>query len=347
MAHRARYAYSMKLSTWFTSTRLSVFLQRIRDDFELAIITLFGATSLAVILPFALYRLWEGNARVATLDCALVIGIVSPVLYAWWTGKTKNAGRLMVLIYSSGAIASAELLGVVGLFWMYPTILANFFLVSRRIAVAITLLALTVLALHGKGYSNYGQIFSFVATSVLVSVLAFILANRTESQRRALELIATRDPLTGVHNRRAMTQELGIAVDAFKRNGANVGLIIFDLDHFKRINDEHGHAEGDRVLSAFTQLISQSTRSMDRFFRYGGEEFVLLLPGADREALSATGEKLRHTVSTGLYSHGICITVSLGCAELRTEEDWQHWLKRADSALYRAKTGGRNRIVVD
>lgn len=319
---------------------------RLKADFHLSIITLFGVCSLLLILPFAIYRLWTGNWAVAALDFFLVFGISCPVVYAWRTGNNTNAGRVLVLIYSSGAVISAELLGVVGLFWMYATILANFFLVNRRSAVFITVLSLLILVLVGKGFDNTAQIFSFVTTSGLVSILAFILANRTEAQRLELELLATRDPLTGIYNRRAMTQELSIAVELHKRQQSPVSLIIFDLDNFKHINDEHGHAEGDRVLVAFTELISQCTRSTDRFFRYGGEEFVLLMPAVSAAELVLIAEKLRQKISSELRSAGEIVTVSLGAAELHAQEDWQDWLRRADAALYAAKSAGRNRTVL-
>ncbi len=326
--------------------KIAALSKRLRTDFQLSIITLFGVCSLLLILPFAIYRVVTGNWLGATLDFVLVFGIACPVFYAWYTGKNTNAGRMLVLIYSSGAVASAEILGVGGLFWIYATILANFFLVGRRTAVTITAISLIILVAMGKGFENIPQIFSFVATTGLVSTLAFILANRTEAQRLELELLATRDPLTGIYNRRAMTQELSIAVEANKRQQSPVSLIIFDLDNFKSINDKHGHAEGDRVLVNFASLISQSTRQIDRFFRYGGEEFVLLLPAVRTSELSAIAEKLRLKISNELRSAGVVVTVSLGAAPLRADEDWQDWLRRADAALYAAKTSGRNRVIL-
>ena len=325
---------------------ISALRKRLRSDFQLSIITLFGVCSLLLILPFAVYRLLSGNWQVAALDFVLIFGIACPVIYACHTGNNTNAGRILVLIYSVGAIVSAELLGVVGLFWMYATILANFFLVGRRTAVAITAASLIFLVALGKGFENTPQVFSFVATTGLVSTLAFILANRTEAQRLELEILATRDPLTGVYNRRAMTQELSIAVQANKRHPNPISLIIFDLDNFKSINDKHGHAEGDRVLITFAGLITQSTRQIDRFFRYGGEEFVLLLPAVSIAELTAVAEKLRLKISSELRSAGAVVTVSLGAAQLRADEDWQDWLRRADDALYAAKSSGRNRTVM-
>jgi diguanylate cyclase len=324
-----------------------VWLERMRADFQLAIITLFGACSVLLILPFAVYRAVTANWPVAILDFGLVLGICFPMVYAWRSGNTKAAGVVLVVLYSSGAVISATMLGVVGLFWMYATILANFFLVERRPAAAITAVCLLALVLLGKGFSDKAQMFSFIATTGLVSALAFVLANRTESQRRKLELLATRDPLTGAYNRRVMTEELGIAVEAFKRHRTAMALIILDLDHFKQINDQYGHAEGDKVLIAFTQLVKQSTRSADRFFRYGGEEFVLLCPAVSATDLPSIAEKLRLRINMDLQCGDSGVTVSLGATVLRDGEDWQSWLRRADTALYKAKAAGRNVVMID
>ena len=100
------------------------------------------------------------------------------------------------------------------------------------------------------------------------------------------------------------------------------------------------------MLVNFAALITQGTRQIDRFFRYGGEEFVLLLPAVGTTELSAIAEKLRLKISNDLRSAGEVITVSLGAAELRADEGWQDWLRRADAALYAAKSAGRNRTVV-
>jgi diguanylate cyclase len=320
---------------------------RLRGDFQLAIVTLFGACSVLLIFPFAIYRALTHNWPVATLDSLIVLGITLPVLYAWRTGDSKRPGIVLVVIYSSGAVISAAMLGVAGLFWMYATILANFFLVGRRPAAAITIVSLLILVFIGKGFSDTPQMLSFVCTSSLVSILAFVLANRTEAQRKQLERLATRDPLTGAYNRRVMTEELDIAVGAFKRHRTPMSLIILDIDHFKQINDRFGHAEGDKVLIALTHMINQTTRSADRFFRYGGEEFVLLLPAVSFEDLPAIAEKLRLRINMDLQCDDSGVTVSFGAASLREGEDWQAWLRRADGALYKAKAAGRNLVMID
>jgi diguanylate cyclase (GGDEF)-like protein len=122
---------------------------------------------------------------------------------------------------------------------------------------------------------------------------------------------------------------------------------MLDLDHFKRINDRHGHAVGDQVLIELTALVGASTRRVDRFFRYGGEEFVLLvnLQGG-AQSLDCVADKLVLKVAAELRCRGEPITVSIGGAALRPGDDVRVWLGRADAALYRAKDLGRSRAVI-
>jgi diguanylate cyclase (GGDEF)-like protein len=341
-------------STWSHDSRkgrddeVSVALRaRLRGDFQLSIITLFGATSVAGIFPFAVYRALTGAYAVALLDAALILLISALTAYAWHSRDTRGASVALVLIYTAGAVASAELLGVAGLFWMYAVILANFFLVRAALAWIVVVAALAALIVFRSGLSDMGQLVSFVATAVLVSGLAHILADRVAAQRHELQQLAAHDPLTGVHNRRAMAEELARAVEAHRRDALPVALLLFDLDHFKRINDAYGHDVGDTVLRDFCRVLLSGVRAVDRVFRYGGEEFVLLLPGVELGRLQALGDKLRLLIAAELKSPGGAVTVSGGGAALHGGEHWEHWLARADDALYRAKAAGRDRIEID
>ena len=324
--------------------RLSAISSRLRSDFQLAIVVCFALVSGAMIVPFAIYRTHEGNHAVAALDWSLIVIIWSCAAYAWRTGNVARVGTVLAFINFLGALLSAELLGVIGLFWMYAAILSNFFLAPRMVAVILTGVTLTVITWHGAGATT-AQLSSFVASSLLVGVLAYVLANRIEAQRARLEMLATRDPLTGAFNRRSMTEELAIAEQSRTRQSTSHALLILDIDHFKTVNDRYGHAEGDRVLGELCSLVTQNTRSLDRFFRFGGEEFVLLLPGLTEADALKTAEKIRLLTAERLHCGGQQITISIGVAELRPDEAWPGWLNRADNALYAAKAAGRNRVM--
>jgi diguanylate cyclase len=148
------------------------------------------------------------------------------------------------------------------------------------------------------------------------------------------------DPLTGVCNRRAMDDTLNSMVAMKNRYGLNFSLGLFDIDHFKKINDSQGHLAGDQVLKAVARLIEQTARETDVVTRYGGEEFVVIMPQTDLRGASIFGERLRSTVERQLgvtLSGGV--TGALGSGESPTAI-----LERADGALYAAKQAGRNRV---
>lgn len=321
-------------------------VDRLRADFQLSIVVLFGASSALLILPFGIYRALTGSWWVATLDLVLVLCIGGACGWAWWRDDTRRVGWFLALVYTAGAVASAELLGVIGAFWMYAAILANFFLVGRGGAWSISVAAVAILGFRGEAFDTAAQLASFAATALLVSFLAWILGNRTEAQRLQLEQLASRDALTGVHNRRALTEELALAAEAFARGAPPAAIVVLDLDHFKRINDEFGHEAGDRVLVEFCDVVRRHVRAVDRLFRLGGEEFVLLLARPPSSGLRPFTDTLRERVAANLRCPGGAVTVSAGAATLRAGEGWESWLRRADAALYRAKATGRDRTEI-
>jgi diguanylate cyclase (GGDEF)-like protein len=169
-----------------------------------------------------------------------------------------------------------------------------------------------------------------------------------EAAHREAERQAITDPLTGIYNRRGFLAAAEREVKLALRNGRPLSAVMFDLDHFKRINDKYGHAEGDRVLCDVTSVVRNGIRSMDLFGRMGGEEFLLLLPETQSSCAMQMAERLRQRIAEdiGVGTPPEPVTVSLGVAFL--EQTWVTSLDSlqslADKALYRAKNGGRNRV---
>ena len=188
---------------------------------------------------------------------------------------------------------------------------------------------------------------AYVVSAALVMLYALIFASLTEYQRQRLVGLATRDPLTGIANRRSMEVELADVLRSHQEQAQPAALAVVDLDHFKRVNDLHGHAAGDRVLQAFAQLVEHCIRKRDRLFRFGGEEFVLLFPATDREGARAALEKVQRELRENLMGPDGPVTVSIGAALLEPGDDWPTWLSRADQALYQAKRSGRDQVRFD
>jgi two-component system cell cycle response regulator len=165
-----------------------------------------------------------------------------------------------------------------------------------------------------------------------------------------LQKLAANDPLTGLYNRRFGLSRLSDEFSRSVRTQIPLGVLMFDVDHFKRVNDTYGHAAGDRVLVNIAKIASMAARKGDIVVRYGGEEFVMILPGAGREDCQFVAERLRHMVEESVVQAGenqIRVTVSIGVASYPeyAVEDEQQLYKAADKALYRAKEGGRNIVM--
>lgn len=167
-----------------------------------------------------------------------------------------------------------------------------------------------------------------------------------DARGKQLERRAQTDPLTGALNRLGLEEGIRAALEDRRGTGAPLSLILLDLDHFKRINDLRGHAEGDRVLSALTRLVQNNTRETDRLARWGGEEFVLLCPNSGKHQALGLAEKLRELIAGHAFDVELPVTASFGVATLRADQTLEQLFADADAALYRAKHAGRNRVEV-
>jgi diguanylate cyclase (GGDEF)-like protein len=165
-----------------------------------------------------------------------------------------------------------------------------------------------------------------------------------------LQAQAVTDELTGLPNRRELMRELRVQVTRAHRSGAPLSLLMFDIDHFKRVNDTHGHQAGDAVLVRVAEVVEEVRRAADRPGRYGGEEFCLVLPDTDTAGATALAERLRAAIEATPFAPAstrrLSVTVSVGVARLTPEMRARELIKAADRALYAAKAGGRNRVVL-
>jgi diguanylate cyclase (GGDEF)-like protein len=183
------------------------------------------------------------------------------------------------------------------------------------------------------------------------SSLRTMLYNRSVELRSAyqrIEELAELDELTGTFNRRCIMRMLGDEIARAHRSQATFSVALIDLDLFKRINDAHGHPTGDEVLRTFAITTFANLRNIDKFGRYGGEEFLLLLPDTPNQAAVRGLDRLRSIIAEldwSALSPGMTVTISAGVATLVADETADALLARADRALYAAKESGRNRIA--
>jgi diguanylate cyclase (GGDEF)-like protein len=325
-------------------TRLGELTQRLRRNFELAVLVSFGSLATLVVAGMAVYRFATGNLLGGMVNSAIVTAIVLVTIFALTSRKVQVASLVFVLIATAGCIASAVLLGRTGVLWSYVVLWINFLLVSRHLALPINLVLVIVLATQVSLFEDAQEHITYTVTALLVIGYGYIFSERFSAQRKLLEELASHDPLTGAGNRRLMRRQLQQAIMARDLAGQPSTLVIMDIDHFKNVNDDYGHEAGDSVLERFAAKVRTVMRSEDGFFRLGGEEFVLLLPGMSLDDAKKAVPGLHERLSGAIRGPAGPVHFSAGVAILRPQDDWSRWLARADHAMYEAKHAGRNRL---
>ena len=209
-------------------------------------------------------------------------------------------------------------------------------------AVVLLLIGQSRLSLdHGDLWQLPIYVFGFVY--LVVTNLGFVLMCKARAEAET-RLQARTDELTGLPNRRALDEEIAHALAAARRNGRPFGIVMVDVDRFKSINDTHGHAVGDDTLTAFARRLAGALREPDRAFRYGGEEFCLLLADTDLAGARTLAERAREQVMLPFDGTMRALTASFGVTAWQADDSGDSLFRRADSALYAAKGNGRNRV---
>ena len=173
-----------------------------------------------------------------------------------------------------------------------------------------------------------------------------IVRDITEHKKMQDELakLATTDTLTGIFNRRKMHELLGMEINKAKRYKSPLSLIMFDIDHFKMVNDTYGHSVGDSVLRTLVKIVKRNLRNTDYFCRWGGEEFLILSPETDLEMATTSAERLGMVTEKHSFEGVNRITISLGVTQFDEKDNVDSFLMRVNDALYIAKNRGRNRV---
>lgn len=196
-------------------------------------------------------------------------------------------------------------------------------------------------------------LLAVLTTGFLMGFVVFFfrqLVRKLSEARQQLETLAMTDALTGLFNRRQILLRLEEECERARRNEDGLSCLMLDVDHFKQVNDDFGHQKGDDVLKMIAEQLRTVLRVYDAVGRYGGEEFIALLPGADLDTANVVAERLRVAIQAMVILHTPTgprpTTVSLGLARWKPSDTVDTLIHRADEALYRAKAGGRNRIEV-
>ncbi len=230
--------------------------------------------------------------------------------------------------------------------WLFPLMIALAGLLPTVVALFFGTVMLIALALFwGGADTDHSLADAAVLTATwLISLAVMRLLTQHSDELADLALY---DPLTGAHNRRYLVPQIERNFADFQRYARMSSLLMIDLDHFKRINDEFGHSQGDKVLRAMVALIEDRIRGVDMLYRLGGEEFLVILSEAGSTTAAKIADELRIGIEGLEALSGQTVTVSIGVCDVTKAESAEDWLAKADAAMYSAKEKGRNRVEVD
>jgi len=175
----------------------------------------------------------------------------------------------------------------------------------------------------------------------------FIDISERKRMDEKLKRLAMTDILTGAYNRTVFDEIIAKEMERVKRYKKSLSVIIFDIDHFKKVNDKFGHNVGDSVLKKIATIVKKTIRKVDYFIRWGGEEFLIISAETDKEKAYVLAERLRNRIQNFTFNHVAQITVSCGVAEFKKGDTKNTLIKRADDAMYKAKRKGRNCVVMN
>ena len=215
----------------------------------------------------------------------------------------------------------------------------------QRQAIVANILTLTILAPAISTQFDIEIIVRMYASLIIVGALASLFVNIITDQQKKLQQLAITDPLTGLLNRLTLEDTITRTIQKSHRTLMPMSLVSIDIDHFKLINDKHGHDVGDTVIIKIAELLKNRCRQVDKVYRVGGEEFLVLLFDANLDNAKSFSKSVQEQLSKVEFGNALSPTISIGLADIDKEKTWDECLKLADENLYKAKNSGRNTIV--
>jgi diguanylate cyclase (GGDEF)-like protein len=270
---------------------------------------------------------------------------VGPRLPRWALAPLGPIGAVLIAY----ALATSPGAGDGAVLYMWPVLWTAFFFGLRGAIAIVTCIGVAhgvALLLLPADSGFFDRWIDVMVSVVVVTAVIHVLASRNDELVARLAGEARVDKLTGLLNRRGFEERASIELAHAKRDGLSIAVAAFDIDYFKRINDEWGHETGDRVLARLGAVLASNARDVDAVARIGGEEFVVLLPGSDSADADTFTQRIRRDLAAADASEVPAVRVSAGVATARAPANVEALLLRADSALYAAKRAGRDRTVI-
>jgi diguanylate cyclase (GGDEF)-like protein len=308
------------------------------------VLLLLTALATLIVSVFSAIRWYNDDITIAIIDLIISITMAILCLYIFKTRKVDVTKLLFAIFLVIACTASIAIKGLLQVYWLYPIIITMYYLIPPKSATALCLLLITTTSFIISIETDLINVLTILLTTLMTSTFSFIMFRSYERKILDFEALATIDQLTSTGNRRALDKRLADVIASQHRKTYDMCLILIDLDDFKKINDNYGHAVGDNVLVTTCNLIKQHTRVLDSLYRFGGDELVVMPLNMDLKSAKQVAEKIRCIIENHVYDCDIKITLSIGVAEYQPDDTPEKWIGRADTLLYKAKDAGRNQV---
>lgn len=357
-------AWSAELEARFRQARIAQIAELNASPFHLGM-------AASLVLAFSA---WDWFVDPAAWSTALVVRLAAAALivstgvvqrltgtrrFAPLIGKVRFSGSMLAIVGANAIVENGFVVGLAGLIAAFQG--GPYIVIDRRDYVALLAgpLVMAAVVMYAAGIDRFAAInaWTFIALAVSVGLMLARVFEATNRRAFALEHALTHeartDALTGLPNRRAMEEFALAELKRQSRTGRPTAIVVCDIDHFKYVNDDRGHDVGDRTIRSVAARLAAVVRGGDRVGRWGGEEFLAVLPETTHADAATLAERMRVAVetATGLAEDAARVTISVGVASATCRPDdpeaavLERALKSADRALYHAKASGRNRIV--
>jgi diguanylate cyclase (GGDEF)-like protein len=303
--------------------------------------------ALAVMLaPINAYNFYSDRLLPAACG-VLVLFLFIANIYQLTRNREPFLSPPAVLLITLALVVLSLAYGqILTLYWLYPLLVALPVLLKTRAAVWLgVMVGLIVTPFVWMRFDTSTAVIVCLSMAHTWLISAWLMYTASE-QSRELSALAVTDPLTGAFNRRHLQTRARDVLKLWQQHRRPATLLLLDIDHFKSVNDEFGHEAGDKALSAIVEILQQRLRQLDLVFRYGGEEFVVILMETDESRAMPVAEELRSHIEQADIVPGRKITVSIGVCDVIQADSVDLWLRLSDRALYEAKLRGRNQVVI-
>lgn len=303
-------------------------------------------SSLVFLLPLAAFNLFDQRWVLGSFE-AFISLVMAAHCWRLFRNNTPIISAQPMVYLSLIILLLSFIYGRSSNIYWAPAIVSSFyFMLERPRAIRLNVLFLIAMVPTSWLIMNANHSIMFMLSLVACSACALIFSSVVHRQELRLKYQATIDPLTSAFNRHYLMETLDYNQAMLDRHKIEAAVILLDIDHFKQVNDQYGHLVGDQVLIDVVQLVQQRLRREEKLFRYGGEEFLILLANTNIQQAKIMADQLCKLIREAPILKDRSLTVSCGVSSLYCGENSMSLMKRCDDALYKAKSTGRDRVFI-